>query len=191
MNFLAHLFLSFDDPDIVVGNFIADMIKNRDISTYSEAVQKGISLHRKIDYFTDVHPKVKEGTKLMQPYHRKYSPVVLDVFYDYLLAKNWDKYSNETLNSFAQRTYGILQSRIDEMPLKLKKRLPSMIAHDWLIGYSKEEGLRYTFERLKNRLSKPEQLDDVVDNLFKHEEDLNKGFNIFFPEMIEYVIART
>ena len=76
---------------------------------------------------------------------------------------------------------------MDEMPPNLKKRLPSMIAHDWLQGYSKEQGLRYTFERLKSRLSKPEQLDNVVENLFRHENSLNEGFNIFFPEMIEFV----
>ena len=191
MNFLAHLFLSFDDHDIMIGNFIADMIKNKDVITYSQAVQKGITLHRKIDYYTDIHPKVKEGTKLMQPYHRKYSPVVVDVFYDYLLSKNWEKYSTESLEDFAQRTYKILHNRIDDMPPNLKKRLPSMIAHDWLQGYSKKEGLHYTFERMKSRLSKPEQLQNVVDNLMKHEEELNDGFNIFFPEMIEYVIART
>ena len=187
MNFLAHLFLSFDDSDILVGNFIADMVKNREVPNYSDAVQKGITLHRKIDSFTDVHPKVKEGTKLLQPYHSKYSPVVVDIFYDYLLAKNWEKYSKETLDDFAQRTYKTLQSRIDEMPPKLKKSLPSMIAHDWLQGYSKEQGLRYTFERLKSRLSKPEQLENVVDNLFRHEKSLDDGFKIFFPEMIEYI----
>ena len=187
MNFLAHLFLSFDEPDIMIGNFIADMIKNKDVPTYSTGVQKGIILHRKIDSYTDGHPKVKEGTKLMQPYHSKYSPVVVDIFYDYLLSKNWEKYSKESLDDFAKRTYKILQSRMDEMPPNLKKRLPSMIAHDWLQGYSKEQGLRYTFERLKSRLSKPEQLDNVVENLFQHEAALNEGFNIFFPEMIEYV----
>ena len=191
MNFLAHLYLSFDDPDIMIGNFIADMIKNKDVPTFSIGVQKGIALHRKIDSYTDVHPKVKEGTKLMQPYHSKYSPVIVDIFYDYLLSKNWEKYSKESLDDFAKRTYKILQSRMDEMPPNLKKRLPSMIAHDWLQGYSKEQGLRYTFERLKSRLSKPEQLDNVVENLFRHEDSLNEGFNIFFPEMIEYVIAST
>ena len=191
MNFLAHLFLSFNDPDIMVGNFIADMIKNKDVPTYSEGVQKGITLHRKIDTYTDGHPVVKKGTKLLQPYHRKYSPVIVDIFYDYLLSKNWEKYSEESLDEFANRTYKILRSRMDEMPPNLKKRLPSMIAHDWLQGYSKEQGLRYTFERLKSRLSQPEQLEDVVENLFKHEKSLNEGFNIFFPEMIEYVIART
>jgi len=86
MNFLAHLFLSFDNEDIMIGNFIADMIRNKDVSTFSEGVQKGIALHRKIDSYTDVHPIVKQGTKLMQPYHSKYSPVVIDVFYDYLLS---------------------------------------------------------------------------------------------------------
>ncbi len=60
MNFLAHLYLSADDPEIQLGNFIGDFVRGRDLSSrFSPGIVKGISLHREIDEFTDRHPIVK------------------------------------------------------------------------------------------------------------------------------------
>ncbi|MEL7021319.1 MAG: DUF479 domain-containing protein, partial [Bacteroidota bacterium] len=84
MNFLAHLFLSCNDESLLIGNFIADAIRNRDLKQYSKAIQSGVLLHRKIDSYTDNHPIIRKGTKRLRPQHRKYAAVVIDVFYDYL-----------------------------------------------------------------------------------------------------------
>ena len=52
---LTHLYLSGDDVDIRMGNFTGDFVKGRYQSRYNDGVQKGIFLHRDIDYFTDNH----------------------------------------------------------------------------------------------------------------------------------------
>jgi acyl carrier protein phosphodiesterase len=91
MNHLAHFVLSGDDTDLAIGNFVADFITNRQLPDFTEGVQRGIWLHREIDAFTDAHPVVKQSTKRLHPFHHKYSPVIVDVYYDFLLAKNWDK----------------------------------------------------------------------------------------------------
>jgi acyl carrier protein phosphodiesterase len=92
MNHLAHFVLSGGDADLAIGNFVADFITNRQLPDFSAAVQRGIHLHREIDAFTDAHPIVKQSTKRLHPFHHKYSPVIVDVYYDFLLAKNWDKF---------------------------------------------------------------------------------------------------
>ena len=187
MNFLAHFYLSCENEDLLIGNFIADFIKNKQVKNYSAGIQKGIVIHRLIDSYTDVHPIVKKGTKRLQKNHSKYSPVIVDIFYDYLLANNWEKYSNESLDDFCKNVYSILERRIEDLPKNLRKRIPTMIEHQWLQAYKTEEGIRYTFKRLRERLSKPELLNNVVDHLLEHQDAFEEEFNVFFPDVIEYV----
>ncbi|MFK7770976.1 MAG: ACP phosphodiesterase [Saprospiraceae bacterium] len=189
MNFLAHIYLSCDNEDLLIGNFIADFIRNKEVPNFSPAIQKGIFLHRQIDTFTDEHPLVKKGTRRLQEKHHKYAPVIVDVWYDYLLANNWERYSGESLDDFCEGVYQILERRMDDLPVKLQKRLPMMIEHKWLQAYGTDEGIRYTFKRLSERLSKPEYLDGVVDNLQHFNKEMTEEFNLFFPEVIEYVRA--
>jgi len=187
MNFLAHLFLSFQNEDHVIGNFIADFIKNRDVKNYSPTIQKGISLHREIDSFTDNHPFVRQGTQRLQPHHHKYAPVVIDILYDYILANNWERYSDQSLESFAKNIYTILKKRMDEIPEKLKKNVPGMIAANWLESYKTKEGLRYTLQRMDKRASFPSEFTNAVDHLEEDYDLFENEFNAFFPELIEHI----
>ena len=93
MNFLAHLYLSGDNEDLIIGNFIADMVKGRQIENFQEEVVKGIELHRKIDYFTDNHAIVDQSKRRLRNKYRLYSGVIVDMFYDHYLAANWSEYS--------------------------------------------------------------------------------------------------
>ena len=187
MNFLAHLYLSCEQEDLLVGNFLVDFIKNREVETFSVGIQQGIQLHRKIDSYTDNHKLVKKGVRRLYPDHHKYAPVIIDVLYDYFLAKNWSLYHQQSLRDFTTNVYKILEDNLEVMPLKLKSIVPRMIADDWLVGYSRVEGIRYTFERMKRRVSKPDHLNNVIESLTRDEALLNEEFNQFFPEVIEYV----
>ncbi|MGB5646129.1 MAG: ACP phosphodiesterase, partial [Muriicola sp.] len=103
MNFLAHIFLSFGDKEISIGNFIADSIRGNKYTHLPATIQKGIILHREIDTFTDAHPIHKKSSKRLHPTQGHYSGVVIDVFYDHFLAKNWAQYSEEPLETFVVR----------------------------------------------------------------------------------------
>lgn len=187
MNFLAHTFLSCDDDHLLLGNFLADFLKNKEVLLLPESIQKGIFLHRKIDSFTDQHPLVKQGTRRLQARHRKYSPVIIDIFYDYLLANNWSRYTEESLEDFTQRIYKILSDNIALMPPRLQDRVANMIAHDWLMSYGQKDGLAYTFRRVQERVSKPEQFMEVMNSLDRDMDVLTVEFNAFFPEAIQFV----
>lgn len=185
MNFLAHIFLSDKKPHLVVGNFLADFIKNKEVAALPRPVQEGIRMHRKIDSYTDTHPKVKEGVVRMRPTHGKFAPVVLDICYDYVLVKNWHMYSDEDLNVFTKEMYEVLENHYSVMPGFLQERLPRMIADDWLVKYGTESGLRYTFERMKKRTRYPKYFNGAVDNFLKDYELYEKEFNLFFPDLID------
>ena len=187
MNFLAHCLLSCDDEWVLVGNFVADFIRNREVADFSPAVQAGILLHRRIDQYTDAHPVVRRSTERVRAAHRKYAPVVVDIYYDHLLATQWSAYHGVPLAEFAMRQYQVLEQHLDLMPERLRARLPGMIAGDWLVQYGQLDGLAYTFERLRTRLSRPEQLDGVMTTLAREHEGLLADFEQFFPEIQQYV----
>ena len=67
MNFLAHIYLSDDDEQVMIGNFIADFVKGKKKDDYPPAIKKGIELHRSIDDFTDHHPLVLRSKQRISP----------------------------------------------------------------------------------------------------------------------------
>ncbi len=187
MNFLAHLFLSCDNEDLLIGNFIADFIRNKEVENYSESIQKGIILHRQIDTYTDTHPVVLEGVHRLQPFHSKYAPVVIDILFDHLLANNWTKYSGQSLDDFAKYIYEILNDRMGELPHKLQRRLPEMIKGNWLQAYGTKEGMLFTFKKMDERTSFPSNFINAFDHLKQDYEAYDSEFNQFFPEVIQFV----
>lgn len=189
MNYLAHLYLSFDDEKHSIGNLSADFIKgNKGIKDLPERIQAGIRTHRQIDTFTDSHEVVKESKRRLYGLYSKYSSIVVDIYYDHLLANNWARYSDESLEDFAARQYEVLQANEQHLPPTLKKRLPSMMAHNWLVGYRDIEGIATTFKYFAQRIKKGN-----IDLTYAHKQleadyDLyNDEFNRFFPELIDFV----
>ena len=55
MNYLAHLALSYPSAGLVVGNFIGDHVRNKDLDKFTNEVQLGIDMHSSIENFTDTH----------------------------------------------------------------------------------------------------------------------------------------
>lgn len=187
MNFLAHLYLSCDTDPLMVGNFLADFINNRQVSALPAEVQEGVVLHRQIDSYTDTHPVVLQGTRRLYDRHSKYAPVIIDVFYDYLLAKNWERFHPRPLGTFTQAAYRVLEAHHAIMPPVIQRRLSLMIADDWLLRYGTREGMEFTFERMKHRVSRPEWLERPFDSLLEQLDDFEEEFLRFFPEVIDFV----
>lgn len=189
MNFLAHMYLSCSDDNMLIGNYIADFIRNRDLVLYSDDIVRGIMLHRHIDSYTDTHVEVVKGTRLLRPQHDKYAPVVIDVCYDYILSKNWHRYSSQSLRVFADRVYEVIGRYQESLPDHLQDIAPKMIADDFLLKYGTEAGLRHTFDRIGKRAKYGGKWDTAFDDMLLHYDELEAGFNRFFPDMIASVDA--
>ena len=187
MNFLAHLYLSRNNENLLIGNFIADFIRNKELKDYPEEIQKGVILHRQIDSYTDNHPQVLKGTRRLHQHHHKYAPVVIDILYDHILANNWSLYSNQSLDEFATEIYEILNRRKHEMPFKLQKQLSAMITGKWLQSYKTKAGLLNTLQMMDKRTAFPSIFTAALEHMEEDYELLNEEFNRFFPELILFV----
>jgi acyl carrier protein phosphodiesterase len=186
MNFLAHLYLSGDSDQVMLGNFIADFIKGREAKSYQRDVYLGILLHREIDFFTDRHRQVRESKRRLWQRHRHYSSVIVDIFYDHFLAKNWDQYSEKELSEFALHVYGVMLENYNILPPKSRRILPFMIIHNWLVGYSRFKDLQWVFNGMSRRSAKYNSgMEGAVESLKKDYENFENDFQAFFPDMIK------
>lgn len=181
MNHLAHCFLSFDDPELLTGNFIADFVKGRAWQSYAPGVQRGILLHRTIDAFTDAHPLARQSAARLRPFAGRYAAPVVDILYDYLLAGHWTEFAREPFANFVQKTYKMLDNRRMEMPEPLRERLPRMLAGDFLSGYAHREGLEWVLDRFSRRLPAGFDWRALWTFFLDHENDFSRDFQGFFP----------
>ncbi len=187
MNYLAHLYLSCNDEELMIGNYIADHIKNKEVQSYSTGIQKGIRLHRAIDSFTDSHPLVKQSSKRLHASQGKYAPVVVDILYDYLLATHWHRYHEDSLQDFSNGVYLVLQNNAHLFPAKLAIRTHSMIRHNWLYRYSLVEGLTFTLSKMDERARFPSQFHTAFHALQQNQSFFEEEFHAFFPELKNHV----
>ncbi|MCB0803597.1 MAG: acyl carrier protein phosphodiesterase [Flavobacteriales bacterium] len=186
MNHLAHLFLSQSDLNLMVGNYIADHVKGKKINTFSPEIQQGILMHRGIDQFTDEHPIVQKSKERLYPKYRKYAAVLVDMFYDHVLAKNWANYSPIPLETFTQSVYRALLAKEPLFPKSAKLMFEHMTRFDWLFHYSTIEGMQKALNGLSRRATFVSRMEEANSDL-QHDFILyEKEFEEFFPQLIEY-----
>lgn len=186
MNFLAHLFLSRNDHDLLIGNFIADYVKGRKKDLYPPAITRGIELHRAIDDYTDHHPITDESKSKLRPIYHKYSGVIVDIYYDHFLAKNFSEYSAIPLQKYVQDVYALLSNNQEYLPDKVKLFLPYMIEKNWLFNYQSIEGIGRTLTGLSKRVSFENKMDEAVVELKKDYLLYENEFARFFPQLITF-----
>jgi len=191
MNHLAHCFLSFDNEDLLVGNFIGDYVKGSTWKNYPEGVQKGILLHRAIDSFTDNHAMTHRSKERIRPFTGRYAGPVMDVLYDHLLAIHWPKYADEPFDVFTEKVYARLEKRATDMPQELQERLPRMLTGKFLHGYQTREGLEWVLNRFSRRMVGGMDAAGLSDFFFSEIEVFSDDFNGFFPELIIYAMMYT
>ena len=184
MNFLAHLYLSGSEQSIMIGNFIADSVKGKEMYTYSSAIQKGIQLHRFIDQFTDSHPVIHDAKNIIAPYFGKYNAVGVDIYMDHFLAKDWSHYSSVNLEIFSLNVYGLLQRELSILPQRVQELLPYMIRQDWLSNYANFEGIEQVFRGMSKRASFESHMEEATIILQKHYTEMQQCFDVFFPELV-------
>ena len=186
MNFLAHLYLSGKNEDIMFGNFIADAVKGKSMNGYPPKIRDGILLHREIDHFTDHHPVFKESKKRLQPKYRKFSGVIVDIYYDHFLAKNWNDYSDVDLKIFVSRAYALLIKKFRLLPPRPKLLLPFMITQNWLVGYRNFHSLQRVFRGMSRRTSFDSGMENAVEDLKLDYAAYEQEFKLFFPDIIKH-----
>jgi len=183
MNFLAHIYLSNDNDLIKIGNFIADGIRGKHYQHLPEDVQKGIVLHRAIDTFTDSHPVFRESTKRLHERYHHYAGVIVDVFYDHFLAKNWSRYSSEKLDDFVERFYQTLRDNYDLLTERTQGMMPYMIQYNWLVNYQYKEGIARILLQMDQRTKNNSKMQYSIEELEIFYTLFEEEFTIFFEDL--------
>jgi acyl carrier protein phosphodiesterase len=187
MNFLAHIYLSGDSDEVLVGNFIGDYVKGKEYLRYPAAVRKGIILHRYIDTFTDNHPITRSSKSFIRGKYGKYSGIVVDIFYDHFLANYWTNFSDLSLHRFIHKKYDILSTNFSLFPDGIKRFFPYFVRSNWLEAYSSMDGLESVLRRMAYRTSLPEHSEYAISQLKNNYQVLSRDFMVFFREMVNYV----
>ncbi|SHF89680.1 Acyl carrier protein phosphodiesterase [Salegentibacter echinorum] len=189
MNFLAHIYLSGDDDELKIGNFIADSVKGKQYLKYPERIQKGIILHRAIDSFTDTHPIVSQSVSKLFDKYGHYSRVIMDVLYDHFLAANWKNYSDIWLKTYTEDFYKLLQDNYKVLPKKVQNFLPYMVSQNWLYSYRTIDGIEKILSQMGRRITHPVAMNLAVNELREFYSEFEEEFNAFFEELINFVKA--
>ena len=186
MNFLAHLYLSGSNEGLIIGNFIADMVKGKSYLNFPEPIQKGILLHRQIDSFTDNHPVFRNTKRRILKEQGAYSGVVVDMFYDHFLATEWGRFSDENLNEFVSRNYRLMIKNYRKLPLRAQYILPFMVQQNWLANYANIKPLALIFDRMDKRTDYRSGMKTGVDTLQKYYPEIKNDFLAFMPDIIVF-----
>ncbi|AWG27017.1 ACP phosphodiesterase [Flavobacterium kingsejongi] len=190
MNFLAHIYLSGDNDLIKIGNFMADGIRGKEYESYPDAIQKGILLHRAIDTYTDSHAVFRQSTKRLHEKYHHYAGVIVDVFYDHFLAKNWAKYSEEKLEDFVQRFYDSLEKHYPILSEKTQNMLPYMTEQNWLVSYATVPGISKILAQMDNRTKNQSKMKHSPEELEAYYSEFESEFTIFFEDLRTHVAAK-
>lgn len=186
MNYLAHAYLSFGDPHILVGNMTSDFIKGKKKYEYPLPVLFGINLHRSIDDFTDSHQVTKEIKKIFQSGYGLYAGAFMDIAYDYYLANDPLLFKSGELEIFSQEVYDTLDRHIDLLPERFLSMFPYMKKHNWLLNYKTSEGIKRSFDGLTHRAIYMSDSRPAFDTFIRNDGLLKSAYLEFFPDLVRY-----
>ena len=183
MNYLAHAYLSFNRPGILVGNMISDYVKGKKKYDYPGQIQQGIAVHREIDRFTDAHPATKQAKEIFRPAYRLYAGSLMDVIYDHFLALDENEFTDENLKAFTTNTYAMLDQFTHLFPEKFSRMYPYMRSQDWLYNYRYRLGIERSLAGVVRRAKYLEESDTAYILFNEHYDRLRNLYQLFFPEL--------
>ena len=182
MNYLAHALLSAHSEDLLIGNFIADHIRGNHYTELPAPIIEGIKMHRQIDHFTDTHLIFKESKRFFYPHYEKHSGILIDIYFDHLLAKNFSLFSAESLSDFSTKTYAAYNRNLLHLPEHSRRFLNYLIRNDLYVAYSQQEGISTVLQHLSQRINHGVQLENSMDFFVQKEDLLTEMFFEFFED---------
>ncbi len=183
MNYLAHAYLSFNHPEILVGNMISDYVKGKKKFDYPPAIQKGIILHRAIDTFTDEHPATKKAKEVFRPHYRLYSGAFVDVVYDHFLATDNREFPGSSLLNFSAQVYTMLDEYTQWFPDPFSRMFPYMKEQNWLFNYQEKWGIEKSLGGVVRRAAYLTESDTAFRLFVEHYQLLSGCYRQFWADL--------
>ena len=190
MNHLAHALLSGDDEDRVLGGLLGDFLRGAVPPTLRSGVQAGLRLHRAIDGYTDRDPVLAALRQRFAPPWRRYAGIIVDVWFDYLLARDFSRWSAQPLTAYSADLHDLLRRHEHELPERLQRFAAYMRAHDLPTAYADRAVLARVFAGLSTRLSRANPLAEALQETARLERELSAAFDAFFPPLVAFAAAQ-
>jgi acyl carrier protein phosphodiesterase len=187
LNYLVHLYLSDPTPECRLGNLMGDFVKGRLANAWAPEILRGIRQHRRVDAFAHRSPVFRRSKARIHDSFGHCKGVLVDVFYDHFLARNWIRHSAVPLERFARDIYRLLEANREILPPGLQKVAPLMIGHNWLVSYRDTQTIGRVLERISERLSRPNPIALGIGELHRHYAGLEADCELFLAEAREYL----
>jgi acyl carrier protein phosphodiesterase len=187
VNYLFHIYLSGSDPEILIGNFMGDFVKGRLGDDFAPRVRRGIELHRRIDSFARDQADFNRSRLRIGQEFGLYRGVLVDLFYDHFLARDWQRWSDQPLAVFLDQTRGVIQARRDQLPQRLDA-IVSVIFDDLLPSYAEPAGIVQALERMSRRVRRVNPLAGGGAELLRSYAELETDFLAFLPEVRQFAL---
>jgi acyl carrier protein phosphodiesterase len=190
VNWLAHLRLSPPQPLLRLGNLAGDFVAGVELATLPAELQRGIALHRAIDRFVDAHPVVVAAKARLVPPHRRFAGVLLDVWFDHFLARDWAQHGDgRPLPLFLADVHQDLRTHHALLPAPLQRVAPRFCAAGWLAGYASVDGIARVLGLMARRMSRPTPLADGAELLRADYTAVERDFKALWPELVAFSAA--
>lgn len=188
MNFLCHLYLSANDPEIQVGNLMGDFVKGPLAGRFPGGIGLGLKLHRWIDGAANGDPDFRTSRTRLDPSFGLYRGVLVDLFYDHFLAAEWQTYHPLPFETFLAQCYETARFHSSVMPDRFRQLLP-VIFTELIPSYRDLSGIDRALQRMSARRARPNPLGIGVRELERHYGQLQTDFRLFLPRMAAAVDA--
>lgn len=203
MNYLAHLYLAAEPADLskrqasladgsdesLVGSLLGDFVKGNGYHSYSPGIRRAIHIYRRIDAYSNAHHVYRWSKRRIHSSYRHTRGILVDLFYDHFLARDWDTYADEPLPHFTRRVYRALEAHRDILPPRLQSVLTKMVSDNWLLAYRDMTNIGHALAGLSLRLGRENELHKGLDELQANYAALEGDFRAFFPQLLEYAVA--
>lgn len=184
MNYLAHLYLAERSGTSLIGSLMGDFVHGRlPPGRFPLDIERGIRLHRRVDSFTDAHAAVRASRRRLRSPFRRYGGILIDMFYDHFLARDWEMFHDQPLSEFAQRTYALLEARTEVLAEALRRAVPHFRSCDLLVSYRNPSGIERALHGLSRRLSRPNPLPSGISELTRNYHQFERDFHLFMPQV--------
>lgn len=185
MNYLFHLYLSGDDPDILTGNFMGDFVKGPLDGRFPPPLTRGIQLHRSIDSFAQKDPHFTRSRQRLSSRFGLYRGILVDLYYDHFLATSWESLTDEPLPRYLQRARRAVEKNRRHLPERLQELLP-VIFENMIPSYLSVEGVGKALARMSGRITRSNPLAEGGEELTRHYLSLQDDFRSFLPLACAY-----
>jgi len=187
MNFLAHALIAGDAEADRIGGLMGDFIKGPLPAGLPPDLASGVALHRAIDSFADRHPAFIASRARVSPLRRRVSGVLVDLFYDHLLARDWGDFGPGALEHYSAQLYASLDEFADALPEKALDVAARMRAHDWLSAYRRVEAVGEAIDRMAvYRLHRANTLGGGIEEFLADPQGFADDFRSFLPDVLAF-----